>query len=74
VRDDAIHTHVRAAGRPGAETDRLLAKLAGTSWPGGTADRSDPIARGWLRHFGAIVPIVVPAACTCRRGRCAACN
>ena len=74
MQDDTIEIHVRAACRPGIETERLLADLVGYSWPGGTQDRTDPAARGWLRHFQAIRPIVAAAECTCQAGRCSSCN
>jgi hypothetical protein len=74
VQDDTIDIHIRAACRPGVETQRMLRELVAWCWPGGTADQSDPIARGWLRQFASIKPIVVAPECTCAVRRCAACN
>ena len=74
MQDETIDIHIRAAGRPGFETERLLADLLMDCWPGGTADQTDPAARGWLRYFRAIKPIVPGPVCTCRDGRCVVCN
>lgn len=76
MQDDTldIRIHIRAAVRPGAETQRLLADLSDYCWPGGTADRSDRTSRGWLRHFAAITPIADAPGCDCALGRCTTCN
>jgi hypothetical protein len=74
VQDDTIDIHIRAASRPGFETERLLADLLMDCWPGGTADRTDAVARGWLRHFRAIKPIAPALDCTCGTGHCSVCN
>ena len=90
MHDDTLDIHIRSAARPGVETERLLGDLVGACWPGGTADRSDPIARGWLRQFAAIIPLGDASAslsmCACAAsaagvgvgagepGRCPACN
>lgn len=65
--------HIRAAARPDAETTRLLEHLATVAWPGGPADHTDPVARGWLRFAGPGRPVTTPA-CTCASGRCRICN
>jgi hypothetical protein len=74
MQDDTIEIHIRACVPPGAETERLLADLIAYAWPGGTQDHTDPAARGWLRHFRAVRPIVVAAECSCQAGRCSSCN
>jgi hypothetical protein len=74
VQDETIQIHIRAAGRPDRETERLLTDLAAYCWPGGTADHTEPAARGWLRHFQAIRPIAELPICSCRFGRCESCN
>ena len=74
MHDDTIDIHIRAAARPGFETERLLADLTMDCWPGGTADQTDAAARGWLRYFRAIKPLGSRLACTCRDGHCVVCN
>jgi hypothetical protein len=74
MQDDTIDIHIRAASRPGVERQRLLEDLVDYCWPGGPADQSDPVARGWLRHFASIRPIGELPACECELGRCPVCN
>jgi hypothetical protein len=74
MHDHTSEIHIRAATRPDAETERLLRDLTAYCWPGGTEDQSDPVARGWLRHFAAIVPIFDVPACACEQGHCTSCN
>jgi hypothetical protein len=74
MQDDTIDIHIRAAGRPGFETERLLADLSMDCWPGGTADQTSAAARGWLRYFRAIRPLAPGYQCTCRDGNCLVCN
>jgi hypothetical protein len=60
--------------RTAADHDRLAAFLRGRCWPGGSGDRTEPVARGWLRQWGpGHAPAVAPA-CTCAHGLCALCN
>jgi hypothetical protein len=72
--DDAIHDHIRAAGRPSGETGRLVGAIVGAAWPGGVVDRTDPVARGWLRMWGPIKLVVAVPECGCEYGRCTICN
>lgn len=49
-------------------------RMVATCWPGGPADRNDPVAKQWLRRWrpgtaGAPLPV-----CTCAAGHCAVCN
>ena len=74
MQDDTIDIHIRSAARPGDETQRLLDHLVGLCWAGATADHTDPVARGWLRHFSCIRPVVYEPGCTCELGNCPSCN
>lgn len=69
-----IEEHIRAAARPTGETARLARDLTRVCWPTGTADRTDPVARGWLRMWGPIRVVVAVPPCECHTGRCAICN
>jgi hypothetical protein len=71
---DSIELHVRAAGRPDYESILLADRLLQICWPGGVSDRSEPVARGWLRMWGPVKIIATPPACTCAQGRCPVCN
>jgi len=71
---DALSMHVRAAGRPDAETARLTRQLVSLCWPGGLSDRNEPMARGWLRMWGPSTIVVDVPRCGCARGRCRICN
>ena len=78
MQDDTIELHIRAACRPGIETERLLGDLTAYCWPGGTQDHTDPVARGWLRHFQTVRPIGTVPECACNlepaRPHCSLCN
>jgi hypothetical protein len=71
---ETLSTHIRAAGRPDTESDRLMYDLVAACWPSGSEDRSEPVARGWLRMWGPIRIVVDVPACGCARGRCHICN
>jgi hypothetical protein len=71
---DSLAVHIRAAGRPLTESDRFAQGLVDYSWPSGTHDRNEPIARGWLRMWGPNKLIVDVPRCGCAEGRCAICN
>jgi len=61
----AVRTH--------AETVVLTARLRESCWPG-SDDRTDALAREWLRLGGpgGAVPQIV--GCSCHTGRCRVCN
>jgi hypothetical protein len=71
---DEIALHVRAAARPREESEQLVSRLLGPCYPGGPADRDEPVARGWLRVWGPIRVVVAVPVCRCATGRCAICN
>ena len=62
------------AVRTPAETVVLTARLRERCWPGGD-DRTDALAREWLRRRG-LGTYAAPEAvgCTCGSGRCRVCN
>jgi len=61
------------AARTHAETVVLTARLRERCWPGGD-DRTDALAREWLRQRGLKAPTPTPDGCTCGSGRCRVCN
>ncbi len=62
------------AVRTPAETVVLTARLRERCWPGGD-DRTDALAREWLRRRGLGMPAApAPSGCTCGSGRCSVCN
>jgi hypothetical protein len=70
-----IEAHItRVAARTASETDGLIAAALRRSWPGGSADRSEPWAKDWVRRWGPVRSVAQLTACSCPRGRCAACN
>jgi hypothetical protein len=75
MHDDLIRDHItRLAQRDEQAGRELTARVAGHCWPGGPADRTEPAALRWLRHWRpgrALAPIPV---CSCANGRCAVCN
>jgi hypothetical protein len=71
---EMLALHIRAASRPGAESQRLLRVLTTALWPGGPADRTDRVARGWLRMWGPVPVEVDQPHCGCAHGLCAICN
>jgi hypothetical protein len=67
--------HVAAfAQRTAADHDRLARALRSWCWPGGGEDRTEPVARGWVRRWGPACRHTVALECTCPRGGCAVCN
>ena len=62
------------ASRSRRDTDRLLVDLSRRSWPGGSADRSEPAALEWVRRWGPGRLTASPLDCSCEQGRCAVCN
>ena len=61
------------AARTHAETVVLTARLRERCWPGGD-DRTDALAREWLRRRGIGIVTPAPDGCTCAGGRCRVCN
>ena len=61
------------SARTPAETVVLTARLRESCWPG-SDDRTDALAREWLRRRGLAVPTPKTEGCTCATGRCRVCN
>jgi hypothetical protein len=61
--------------RTTSQTAWMLWSLVRGAWPGGPADRRDPVASEWVRRWG---PGTLDAShlgdCSCAAGRCAVCN
>jgi hypothetical protein len=53
--------------------DGLAHALHRWCWPGG-GDRTEPVARGWVRRWGPNLLGEVAFDCTCTAGRCTLCN
>jgi hypothetical protein len=73
-RIEDLESHVRAAARPELESVLLADRLLRHCWPGGQADHSEPVARGWLRMWGPVKVIATVPTCGCASGRCTICN
>jgi hypothetical protein len=57
------------------QTDWMIRALVRGAWPGGHADRSDPMAVHWVRRWGpARMQQGYMGDCSCMQGRCAVCN
>ena len=59
--------------RTHAETVVLTARLREACWPG-SDDRTDALAREWLRVGGPVAGSPGAVGCSCRTGRCRVCN
>jgi hypothetical protein len=60
--------------RTPTDDDRLAEALRARCWPGGPADRTEPVARGWVRRWRPRTIAIAAFECTCAQGRCALCN
>ncbi|HEY2653749.1 MAG TPA: hypothetical protein VGI50_17640 [Solirubrobacteraceae bacterium] len=56
------------------ERPTVIGRIVATCWPGGTADRAELVAHGWLRHWRPATANLVLPACSCTGGRCTVCN
>jgi hypothetical protein len=73
--EDRIRHHIEAAaGRPDRETLRLTSLIVGICWPGGSDDRSEPVALDWIRRWRPASAGAAVAVCSCARGNCLVCN
>ncbi len=76
--DPSDHTLVAGlltslASRTHAETVVLTARLREACWPG-SDDRTDAVAREWLRRRGPEMGSPSVTGCSCGHGRCRVCN
>jgi len=74
-RDSEIGAHIQSISKQ-AEPDRarLISAMLRYSWPGGSRDRSEPVALEWVRRWGPRRIGTLPPACSCMAGRCPVCN
>lgn len=70
-----VHELIGAAERdaPGGRAG-LADALHHWCRPGGGADRTGRVARGWVRRWGPSLLGAVAFECTCAHGRCTLCN
>ena len=47
-----------------------IRRLQAACWPGGSADRIEPVAREWLSHWHPARAAAVIPTCLCQTGRC----
>jgi len=74
-RDPQIEAHIESiSSRAATDSERLVATMLRCCWPGGSNDRSEPIALEWVRQWGPTRGVLVPLACSCAAGRCRLCN
>jgi hypothetical protein len=70
-----IAAHIEAVSmRAEPDTVQLMSGLAGGCWPGGIRDRSEAVARQWLRRWRPSQGGGPLLACDCAAGRCMVCN
>ena len=62
-----------AARRSHRDDHTLLSGMRDRLWPGGH-DRSEPVARTWVRSWGPRTMPVTLGECACATGRCGTCN
>lgn len=75
MHDDFIREHIARLAAKDDQTDRLLMlDVAEYCWPGGACDRTEPVARRWLRLWRPARAAAVLPVCSCAAGRCAVCN
>jgi hypothetical protein len=75
MHDDFIRKQIAAvAGRDDRQLHRLIAFIASACWPGGAADRREPVAADWLRRWRPAGSSPAVPVCSCADGHCALCN
>jgi hypothetical protein len=76
MHDDFIREHIEAAaGRGEPATPSVITRVAGGCWPGGTEDRSEPGAIGWVRRWRPAARLGLVPVCSCSSAdHCAVCN
>lgn len=72
MHDDLIREHIGRLDRH--EDQPLIADLLAHCWPGGLADRSEPVAMRWLRQWHPVPAAAALPVCSCAAGHCAVCN
>jgi hypothetical protein len=74
LRASAAEVIAAAVSVTSADRARLAAALHSWCWPGGAADRTEPVGRAWVRRTGPRRVDALDLRCTCREGRCELCN
>jgi hypothetical protein len=70
-----IAAHVESIStQSAADRAAITRALLVRSWPGGSSDRIERVALGWLRRWRPRTPVPSPLRCECRHGRCQVCN
>lgn len=73
--DDFIRRQIEGnAARASHEHPTAIGRILTACWPGGPADRCQPAALRWLRHWRPATANLVLPVCSCHAGRCALCN
>jgi hypothetical protein len=73
--DPGIAEHIEAvSSRAESDTDRLVSTMFRSCWPGGMGDRTEAVAREWVRRWGPRRAGLIPPACRCDVGHCGVCN
>jgi hypothetical protein len=71
---DFIRSQIESLTSPGQQPATVIGRIVARCWPGGSADRVEPVAVSWVRRWGPGRQIAILPVCTCAAGRCAACN
>jgi hypothetical protein len=71
---DFIREQIESLTPPRQPPTALIDRIMTRCWPGGPADRVEPVALSWLTRWGPGQHGEILPACTCAAGRCAVCN
>jgi hypothetical protein len=72
---EELQHHIDSAAPLGrADARRLMSLMIGACWPGGPADRTEPVALDWLRRWNPEQIELELPACSCGTGHCVLCN
>jgi hypothetical protein len=72
---EELQHHIDAAAPLGCpEARRLTSLMSGACWPGGPADRTERVARDWLRRWDPDQLSLELPECSCHTGHCVLCN
>ena len=74
MHEDIIRWHITHLAQYDKTRERRLSASAHGCWPGGSADRTEPMARQWVRLWRPAQSLAALPACSCAAGRCAVCN
>ena len=72
---DDIRDHIRRAARRETPAGRgISVRIIGACWPGGPADRTEPVALLWVSRWRPLAAGTSLPVCTCHTGHCLVCN